>query len=149
MSIKILQPIGHWTKIFLFRCSNCHGWPVTVGAPHETLTCSNCDDIIEEEDIDKYHKVKTDFLAAEDLDYKSAYRHLCSMFSVCHPYDLSFIAACQITLMKSIEADEVTVSYDIAALLWNVMKHLVPNSKSVNELKRIVQYLKEEMAKTK
>ena len=67
---------------------------------------------------------------------------LASMFSIFHPYDLCFIAACQITFLKCLEADMEKQSLKIASGLYDVLIQLVPDSKYKEDLQLIIKYLK-------
>ena len=76
------------------RCQDCH-WPVSVGDRFETLECGYCEEVVEEEIVQKYFKLKETFLATNVTDFESSQRFLHNMFSVFHPYDLHFIALSQ------------------------------------------------------
>ena len=43
------------------RCPNCCGWPVMVGHQYEEAVCSFCDEVVEEQIVAKYFKVKGDY----------------------------------------------------------------------------------------
>ena len=124
------------------RCPNCGGWPIKVGCHHEAIKCANCDDVVEYDAIEKYFKTKMDFINDENLNSEYSYRHLTSLHSICHPYDLCFIAAAQITLQLCISADQISESQEVASMLHEIIKQLAPSSPAFNEIKMIIMCFK-------
>ena len=129
-------------KNIICRCPNCVGWPIKVGCPQEAVKCANCDDVIENDAIEKYFRTKMNFINAENLNSESSYMHLTSLHSICHPYDLCFIAAAQITLQLCITADQISESQEVASMLHEIIKQLAPSSPAFNEIKMIIMYFK-------
>ena len=127
----------------MLRCQECLGWPITVGCESESIKCGYCDEDVEEEIIEKYYKLKNEFIESSDDSAEALLKLLTSMFSIFHPYDLCFIAACQITLLKCLEADMTKQSLKLASGLYNVLAQLVPDSNCRADLKMIIKYLKE------
>ena len=123
------------------RCQDCHGWPISVGDKHESISCGQCEEPVEDEILQKYFKLKQEFLSTEIVNVDIALRLLNNMFSVFHPYDLHFIALSQVALHLSLKNDHQTESKQIAALLSDVLQQLIPDSEAKREIKFIDKFL--------
>ena len=124
------------------RCQDCHeGWPIPVGHKYEPLSCGLCEEALEEEVVQKYFKLKNDFLLANIDNVDVALRLLNNMFSVIHPYDLHFIALSQVSLHLSLKYDHQIESKQIASLLSDVLQQLIPDSEANKEIKFIHKFL--------
>ena len=125
----------------LLRCPNCHGWPISVGCQNEALKCVYCEENVEDEVVGKYFRVKSEFLKTELITLDVAVKHLYSMFSVLHPYDICFIALCQISLFEYLSKNKEEEALDVANFLYGVISHLIPKSDSQKELEILVEIL--------
>ena len=124
------------------RCPNCIGWPVSVGCQYETLRCGYCEEEVEDEIVNKYFKFKREFLCSEITTVDAAFKHLNLLFSVFHPYDLCFVAICQITLFQYLKFDLVKEAVDMANVLKTLIAKLIPKSTSDREIKDLIFLLK-------
>ena len=96
---------------------------------------------MEDEVVGKYFRVKSEFLKAEIITLDVAVKHLYSMFSVLHPYDICLIALCQISLFEYLAKNKEEEALDVANFLYGVISHLIPKSDAQKELEILVEIL--------
>ena len=127
--------------IVIFRCPNCVGWPISVGCKYETPRCGYCEEEVDDETVNKYFKVKTEFLMSDIKTVDAAIKHLNVLFTVLHSYDLCFIAICQITLLQYMQANLIKESMDMARILKTIITKLIPKSSSEMEIRGLLVLL--------
>ena len=119
------------------RCPNCCGWPVMVGHQYEEAVCSYCDEVVEEQIVAKYFKVKGEvkvLLSNEKIKKGIAYQCMNMMSGLFHAYDLTYIAACEVALTDCVIENKAMKGLNIAQIMFEVSRRMARGSSAQVEL---------------
>ena len=126
--MKLLHPLS---KDSFCRCQHCCSWPVKVGHKYEEAICSFCDEVVEEQVIIYYYKVKEEveeLLANDEIHVGTGIECLNRMQGLFHPYDLTFMAAGQIALTDYIIDNKLEEALGIGYVMLEVCGRMARGS---------------------
>jgi len=119
------------------RCQKCTGRPVKVTMENKVSTCTSCNEDVEEDTLKEYFEIKDaveSVLKMEQIPEDAAPQCMELMTGLFHPYDLTYIATCQMAITDCILQNRLTEALEFAQIILGVSRKMARGSSAQVEL---------------
>jgi len=115
------------------RCQKCSGRPVALTVEQDQMEtkCSYCNEIVGTETLEEYNEIKRavdTVLAMEQIPCDAAPQCVELMTGLFHPYNLTYLACCQVAVTDCILQNRLQEALEFADILLGVTRRLAKGS---------------------